>query len=66
MVESTSIVSQCSNPIIVDPKVHRGEETGAFHVLANQQNVYRTQVELIKKWKGGEAFFGRMHPCVEL
>jgi hypothetical protein len=46
-------------------KAHRRRK-GPFHLLANQQNVYRTQVELIKERESGEAFFGRVHACVEL
>lgn len=40
--------------------------TREFHVLADQENIDRAQIELVKEREGGEAFFGRMHTSIEL
>lgn len=36
------------------------------HVLADQENIHRAQVELVEEWKSREPFFGGMHSSVKL
>lgn len=48
------------------PRQETGEGKGISHVLANEKDIYRTQVELVEERKRREAFFGRMHSRVEL
>lgn len=35
-------------------------------ILADQENIYRTQVEFVEEWKRRESFFSWVHACIEL
>jgi hypothetical protein len=40
--------------------------TRRFHVLADQEDIDRAQIEFVKEREGREAFFGRMHASIKL
>jgi hypothetical protein len=40
--------------------------TREFHVLADQEDIDRAQIEFVKEREGREAFFGRVHTSIKL
>jgi hypothetical protein len=40
--------------------------TRKFHVLADQEDIDRAQIEFVKEGQGREALFGRMHTSIKL